>query len=172
MKNWLLANSALAIRLKNAKDKLYYRASKNQLPDEWKVFAAQPGPATGAAWEVTGALLARLKRSTDAIGSQMLVFYIPEKIEVYEDCWQDFLETYSLDAHAVDKKLPRNNLQFICNELQIPLLDPTDDFIRFAREKPDRRLYFEQDWHWSAAGNQLVGQLLNEAIYCDGHIFF
>ncbi len=172
VKAWLMANSELVKRLKNAKDKLYYKTSENQLPDEWKVFRAQASPEIEEAWKITSALLARLKRSNEAVGSQLLVFYIPEKIEVYEDSWQGFLETYSLDAMAVDKKLPRNNLQFICNDLQIPLLDPTDFFVQYAKEHPDRRLYFQNDWHWNVEGNRLVGKLLNEAIYCDGYIFF
>lgn len=165
-KLWLLQNSLIIKRLKNLKDHLKYASGDQSVPDEWKVYQAPESAEMARAWQVTAALLGRLKNETKAAGSGLLVFYIPEKIEVHPEDWKKFIETYSLDVQYFDQDLPRRRLNAICDSLQIPLLDPTPAFTEMARADTTARFYFEKDWHWNVAGNKLAGGLLSDWFIC------
>lgn len=161
-KDWLLENSELVRRLKNLRDNARYAADEQAVPDEWRIYQKDKTPEMEAAWQVTAAILERLRQRAAAAGSSLAIFYVVEKIEVYDSEWQSFLTTYSLDASKFDPAQPRQRLAAICNSLQIPLIDATNAF----KEKSSAPLYFKHDWHWNVAGNQVVGEVL--ASFFDG----
>lgn len=166
IKGWLLQNSLIVKRLKNLKDNLKYASGEQAVPDEWRIYKTETSPEMASAWQVTAALLHRLDRQAKAAGSGLLVFYIPEKIEVYPAEWEKFLSTYSLDKQFFDPDGPRRKLAAICDSLEISLLDPTPVFVEMAKADTSARFYYEKDWHWNAAGNKLVGALLSDRFQC------
>lgn len=166
VKDWLLQNSLIVRRIKNAKDQLKYASNQQIVPDEWKIYQSELSPEMAVTWQTTAALLQRLHQQTQAADSELLVFYIPEKVEVYPADWLAFLSTYSLDEQFFDKENPRRRLTAICDSLQIPLLDPAAAFVKMARADASKYLYYENDWHWNAAGNRLAGVLLSDWFEC------
>lgn len=164
-KDWLLRNSELVRRLKNLRDNARYAASKGQaVPDEWRIYQKENSPEMAAAWQMTAAILQRLRQKTVAAGSQLAIFYIPEKTEVYDNEWQQFLETYTLDASKFDPAAPRHHLAVICDSLQITLVDAVPAFIEKANADTETPLYYQKDWHWNVHGNQLAGEILKDFI--------
>jgi lysophospholipase L1-like esterase len=160
-KDWLLRNSELVRRLKNLRDNARYAASNGQaVPDEWRIYQNENTSEMAAAWQVTAGILHRLRQKTAAAGSELAVFYIPEKTEVYDNEWQQFLATYTLDASKFDPSVPRRRLATICDSLQIQLIDAVPTFIEKTRAAPDTPLYYQKDWHWNVYGNQLAGEIL------------
>ncbi|MCF8246306.1 MAG: hypothetical protein K9J37_16180 [Saprospiraceae bacterium] len=159
-KDWLLENSELGRRLKNIRDNIRYAADEQSVPDEWRIYQKEKTPEMEAAWQVTAALLDRLRQKTAVAGSALTVFYIPEKTEVYVADWQDFLKTYSLEPGQFDPAVPRQRLQAICDSLQITLIDPTSVFVEKAATNPAVPRYFKHDWHWNAHGHHLAGEIL------------
>lgn len=157
-KDWLLENSELVQRFKNVRDNARYAASGQTVPGEWRIFQKAKTPEMEAAWLVTAKLLDRLRQKTEAAGSGLTVFYIPEKIEVYEADWQDFLKTYSLKPTVFEPSAARSRLKEICDSLGIRLIDPTPIFIEKSKTSPP--LYFKHDWHWNEHGHQLTGEIL------------
>ncbi len=157
-KDWLLEKSELVQRLKNVRDNARYASSGQAVPDEWRIYQKEKTPEMEAAWQVTAGLLERLQQKTVAAGSSLTVFYIPEKIEVYDADWQELLKTYSLEEGKFEPSIARNRLQEICDSLKIRLIDPTKFFIEKSKSSPP--LYFKQDWHWNEHGHQLVGEIL------------
>lgn len=157
-KDWLLENSELVKRLKNLRDNARYAASGQAVPDEWRIYQKEETPEMEAAWQVTARLLERLRQKTAAVGSGLTVFYIPEKIEVYDADWQAFLKTYSLKDGKFEAVVARSRLQTICDSLGIQLLDPTPVFIERSKSGPP--LYFRHDWHWNEHGHALAGEIL------------
>ncbi len=158
VKDWLLRNSELVRRLKNLRDRA--GADGQSVPDEWRIYQKNDSPEMAAAWQVTAGILHRLRQKTAAAGSGLAIFYIPEKTEVYEADWQDFLKNYALSAANFDAEMPRKHLSAICDSLQIPLIDAVPNFIERAKAEPMKPLYFKQDWHWNMHGNQLAGEIL------------
>lgn len=160
IKDWLLENSELVRRLKNLRDNAYYAANDMAVPDEWRLYEKNNTPEVEASWEITAALLHQFQQKAAASGSSFAVFYIPEKIEVYDADWQEFLATYTLDESKFDAAQPRERLQAICDSLQIAMIDPTPIFLEKAAANPAEPLYFKHDWHWNKHGHQLAGQVL------------
>ncbi len=159
-KDWLLENSELVRRLKNLRDNAYYAANDMAVPDEWRLYQKEKTPEVEASWGITAALLKQFRQKTAASGSSFVVFYIPEKIEVYDYDWQKFLTTYTLDESNFDAAQPRKRLQAICDSLQIAFIDPTPIFLEKAAANPTEPLYFKHDWHWNKFGHHLAGQVL------------
>jgi len=74
---------SLAISLKITE--LPYSAEEGLIPEEYGIFRETYSPEVLAAWEVTEALLKKLKEETDADASELLIFYVPQKAVVYTD---------------------------------------------------------------------------------------
>ncbi len=168
-KDWLLRNSELVRRGKNLRDNARYVASKGQaVPDEWRIYQKENTYEMAAAWQVTAGILQRLRQKTAAAGSELAVFYIPEKTEVYDIEWQQFLATYTLDANKFDPAAPRQRLATICDSLQIPLIDAAPIFMEKAKAAPATLLYYQKDWHWNVHGNLLAGEVLADYFEKEG----
>ena len=120
----------------------------------------------GRAWDITAKILERLRQKTEAAGSGLLVFYINEKVEIYNREWELFLETYKLDGESFSPEIPRQRLAGICADLDLPFFDPTEKFMAAAEADTSRKLYFELDWHWNKYGHALVGEILTEEVGC------
>jgi hypothetical protein len=156
--------------MKNLKDKVKYAADGQTVPEEFRIYNTSNPAGMTNAWQITAALLDRLKRKASAAGTSFFVFYIPEKIEVYPDAWKQFLTTYSLDEQYFDPALPRHKLQSICDSLNIRLLDPTPVFVDAAKADTVASFYFKHDWHWNTEGNHLVGKILADSVGCANYI--
>jgi len=166
IKEWGLQHSRLVSGIKNLKDQVKYSGDGQTVPEEFRIYKTSNPAEMSESWQITAALLDRLQRNASAAGSSFLVFYIPEKIEVYPDSWKQFLTTYSLDEQYFDPALPRRKLQSICDSLKIHLLDPTPVFVNAAKADSSARFYFKHDWHWNAGGNQLAGKILADSVEC------
>jgi GDSL-like lipase/acylhydrolase family protein len=166
VKEWMLQHSHLVSGIKNLKDKVNYARDDQTVPEEFRIYKTSNPAEMAKSWQVTAALLDRMHRKASAAGSNFLVFYIPEKIEVFPDAWQQFLTTYSLDEQYFDHALPRRKLQSICDSLKIHLLDPAPVFVDAAKADPAANFYFKHDWHWNTGGNQLAGKILADSVGC------
>lgn len=162
-KDYLLQHSILVQRLRNLRDALAPR--DRQLPVEWRVYQ-NDAPGMAPAWQLTAALLDRLRQKTAEAGSRLLVFYIPEKIEIHPEAWQAFVRDYPAAPALCDPSLPRRRLSSICDSLDIALLDPTSVFAEKTTKSPGARFYFQHDWHWNPAGNRVVGEALAAYFQC------
>lgn len=165
-KTWGLENSEFLRSLKRAKDKLKYASAENAVPDEWLVFRKDDLPEVEKSWEVTAALLRRLRQKTEAAGSKLLVFYIPEKTEIHPRARERFFSEYSLNPDFFDLGKPARKLSGTCDSLHIPLIDPTREFIARAKADSSQYFYFEKDWHWNQAGHAVVGEVLGRYLGC------
>lgn len=164
-KRWGLENLQLLKYAKRVKDNMQYSGTQS-VPIEWEIYREKEMPEMTQAWEVTEKLLFRLREKTSAIESELLVFYISEKVETYEKEWQRLLETYSVNGEDFSPEIPRKKLAKICERQNVPFFDPTVSFMAAAQADTSRSLYFDLDWHWNKHGHALVGKLLAEKINC------
>jgi hypothetical protein len=58
------------------------------LPPFSPLYRRPETPEVRSAWDVTGALLARMKQEADQHGSHFLVFDIPRREDVYREEWE------------------------------------------------------------------------------------
>jgi len=165
IKLWSMENIQLVKYAKRVKDNLKYSGGKS-VPVEWEIYRKKEIPEMTQAWEMTEKLLARLSQKTSEAGSELLVFYINEKVEIYDREWQRLLETYSITDEDFSPEIPRKKIAEICGQQNVPFFDPTVSFMSAAKADTSRSLYFDLDWHWNKYGHALVGELLAEEIGC------
>ncbi len=124
------------------------------VPRELQVYRRSEPAEIGKAWQLTEALLNRLREAT---GNRLAVFYVPTVAAVYDDSWRQTRELYGMDD-GWDIHLAESRLAEICLRLAIPMLSPTWQFREQARR--GKSLYFLEDGHWNGAGHRLAAEVL------------
>ena len=137
------------------------------VPKEYGVYRRLDTPEVEAAWQLTAALLAKLEQETSAIGSELLVFYVPMVAVVYASEWDRMRRNYGLDDEDWNIERVERQLSELSERLGIELLDPLESMRANAPAQGGEHLYFELDRHWNRVGHRWVGQML--ADYVEAH---
>ena len=107
-------------------------------------------------WEMTEALLGRLKeRVEDGVGS-LVIFYVPVRGEVYNGKREVVSNTSRIES----------NLGIVADRNGIDFIPSIALFRAEARilAGQDKFLYWKKDPHWTAEGNHLTGLIIAEHI--------
>jgi GDSL-like Lipase/Acylhydrolase family len=136
------------------------------IPNEFRVYERHENSEVSQAWRLTEALLAKLKEETALIGSQLLIFYIPMRANVYLEEWQRMKTRYGIgDADWTIEQIS-NRLIEICRRHSLDCIDPVAAFREEAGKLQvmGKRLYFTHDGHWTAAGHKFAAEMLGHYI--------
>ena len=136
-----------------------------EVPGEWMPWRKQPTPELEKAWNLTEALLVRLRDEVEADGSRFAVFYIPSRPAIYPADWKRTKRAYAMDddwGPAQDAV----SLAALCKRRKITCILPLDEFRARAREleESQQALYFQDDAHWTPQGHRLAGQLIADYV--------
>jgi hypothetical protein len=137
---WLRRHSALYVLLR--------RALLDTAPDLLARDDEDPYPdyaARASAWQLTAALLERLRDAVHARGAELVLTIVPERWHL-----------------AVDR--PREHQIAVlqaCERLAVPALDLTPILIASDATR-GRSAYYPGDGHWNPAGHRLAAQALSE----------
>jgi lysophospholipase L1-like esterase len=136
------------------------------IPDEFRVYERHENSEVSQAWRLTEALLAKLKEETTLIGSQLLIFYIPKRANVYLEEWQRMKTRYGIGDADWTLEQVRNRLIEICRRQSLDCIDPVAAFREEAGKLQvmGKRLYFTHDGHWTAAGHKFAAEMLGHYI--------
>ncbi|MBN2208701.1 MAG: SGNH/GDSL hydrolase family protein [Candidatus Coatesbacteria bacterium] len=123
-------------------------------------------PEVQPAWDVTEALLCRLRDDVERSAGKLIVFYVPTRESI---CGTSGDEAKPLEAATDagwDIEKVAKDLASVCERQSIPLISPTEEFRTKAAELKERgaRLYNVLDAHWTEKGHELAGQILSEYI--------
>src|SRR5919198_625695 len=136
------------------------------IPKEFRVYQREPPTDVADAWKITEALLVRLKEESTAIGSELLIFYVPMRASIYLNEWERMKKQYGIsDDHWAIEQI-RNDLMAICQRNHLDCIDPVEAFRAEAGrlQTEEKRLYFTWDGHWTAYGHAFVGELIAQYI--------
>jgi len=123
------------------------------VPLEMQVYDRQPPEPVAQAWLQTEHLLALLQREVTAHGAQLVVAYVPSKMEVSRRDWELTRRRYRIDESFWDRGLVARRLQAAGQRLGVPVLDLTDGM--WAEHG---RAYFAQGGHWNARGHAVAAE--------------
>ena len=123
------------------------------VPLEMQVYDRQPPEPVVQAWLQTEHLLALLQREVTAHGAQLVVAYVPSKMEVSRRDWELTRRRYRIDESFWDRGLVARRLQTAGQRLGVPVLDLTDGM--WAEHG---RAYFAQGGHWNARGHAVAAE--------------
>lgn len=128
---------------------------------EFSIFKTDAPPEALQAWQITRALVERMRDDANAAGADFLVFVIPIRSRIYTQD-NDVRANAAAGNAEIDLDAPVRQFQDLCATEAIPYIDPTATFVQTANRFAGRgeRLYYRYDWHWNANGHQLAGEIL------------
>ena len=147
-------------------EKVVAAPGDTRLRDEFRIWKTPYDADIHRAWEITKKLLGELNREVEAVGSRLLVFYIPNKASVYDEMWRATKRKYGLYDENWNIEQPRIELESFLERNGIGFLDLTPSFRREADVlgRDGKMLYFESDAHWNVYGHQLAGEVVADFI--------
>jgi hypothetical protein len=103
-------------------------------------------------WEMTEALMKKIKESCDANESHLLLFFVPVKRDIY-------------GRTGVIENKPSgvsSNLRVLASRLKIDLIDTLPMYRDRAEQiaKQKQRSYWVRDSHWTPQGHHLAGEII------------
>ena len=121
-------------------------------------------PAWENAWEVTKALLLAIRDEAARMQAGFLVVLINYDVLVYDDLWQEALETYPFMAE-VDWDLGKANrlINEFCEANRISSLDLLAQF-REEAARTGEPLHIPVEGHWNRRGHRLASELVYKKI--------
>ncbi len=118
-----------------------------------------PSEETSKAWKVTEDYLYKISASANDHKVDILVINVPAKVMLDDHQWQAYLDTCGKNSDTVNWDLASKQLQTICANLQIPVLDLTPHFR--ALEEP-LNYYHQHNGHWNEKGHHMVAQWVHD----------
>jgi hypothetical protein len=118
-----------------------------------EVYDREPPESVVQAWLQTEHLLSLLQREAAAHVAQLVVAYVPSKMETSRADWERTRRRYRIDESLWDRGLVARRLEAAGERLGIPVLDLTD-----ALWAEQGRAYFAQGGHWNARGHAVAAQ--------------
>jgi len=127
-------------------------------PMQLKVYKRKPVAEIEDAWERTAAIIEALGREVRAHGAQLVLAYVPSRMEVSERDWDLTRLQYGMDDEHWDRGKVLSRLVQIGQGAGLRVLDLTR---ALRREEGFRRgPYYVYDGHWNALGHRAVAREL------------
>jgi hypothetical protein len=139
------------------------RANHPPIPIPFFVYESPPNAEFTAAWELTEAIIRRLRAEVERRGAVLVVVLVAAPEQVYPAEWQATLAANpEMVRHTWDLDAPNRRLADFLEAEEIPHLDLLPIF-REAAAKPDApRLHLRHDQHWTAEGHQLAAEAIHD----------
>ncbi len=132
-----------------------------EIPADFKVWAVRPDQRTEEAWVLTEAILKKLQERIEDDGGRLVIVYVPPRPAVYPEHWLATRIRYGFNDTDWDIREVAKRLEAICARLRLPLIDPSEDLIRAAREPGGgKRMYFAMDSHWTREAHAVVADVI------------
>lgn len=127
-----------------------------------RTFNEQPAENWERAWRVTERLLRAMRGRSEAVGAESLVVYAPSSAEIYPGDWDHLRKRYGPEGVNLSLDYPSQRMREIPARQGLAYLDVSPAFRQAASGGPP--LYFAQDRHWTAAGNDLAARTVAEGL--------
>jgi hypothetical protein len=133
------------------------------LDAEKEIYRTELGDDWPQAWEVTGALLARVQGVADANGVPLLVVLSPSEWQTYDELWPKLVGSGDQARRRYSQAAPNERLTEIAQRHGITLLDLRPTF-RAEVEAGGPPVIFRKDGHWTEHGHELAARAVADAV--------
>lgn len=135
--------------------------SKGKEGNRQKLYVKFYSPNLKKAWAVTLRYLKDIDTLIKEQNGKVLLVYIPERQQVYEEQWKRILHQYELSDKDYDILKPNKTLREFCETENIAFLDLTPGLRRGINTE---ELYFTMDPHLNSKGHELTAKLIYEKL--------
>ncbi len=164
---WLNRNSRLYVWQKELlrNNKIVMADPSNTMrPADW-TFASDPPPEVERAWEITAALIARLKREVEADGARLVLLHVPGSKQICGDVYDAVVARAGEAGASFERDTPDVRARDIAEALELPLLSLTP-VLRAAAPSDsaavrEEWLYYGGTMHWNERANALAAEALH-----------
>ncbi|MBI4180084.1 SGNH/GDSL hydrolase family protein [bacterium] len=141
---------------------------KDKTYRDWNDFSVDPPPDQAALWsesiDVTIRQLADFRDRLAAENRKLLVYFIPSRIQIYDD-WLKQAQTYYTNIHpdVIDLERPNRILSERLTAESVETVDLLPAFREHARSGRTR-LYFKYDGHFTSEGHAEAARVIHEKL--------
>lgn len=135
---------------------------------ELRVYESSPEPELEPAWTTTAGVLTALRREVEQDGAQLVVVYVPSRLEVHDDAWAGSLRAY-LGSERWSRQAVVARLRRLAQRGGYGLIDLTPA-LRQVDRGWGQRPYFITDGHWTALGHRTAASAVHEALVAQGYL--
>jgi hypothetical protein len=144
------------------------RAGHPTTPVHFYVYQSPPDEQFEAAWQLTEAIIERLRDEVEQRGARLVVVIIGAPEQVYREQWEQMLAANpALQALTLDVEAPNKRLAAFLSEEKIPHLDLLPIFRQAAVQPDTPPLHFLHDGHWTPAGHRLAAQAIHDFLQAE-----
>lgn len=147
------------------------RVTHPNTPVPFYVYRDPPDAEWEAAWNLTEALIRRLRQEIEEDGGQLAVVIIAAPEQVYPERWeQTVAASESLQQGNWDLDLPNKRLAGFLDGEGIPYVDLLPHFRKAAAQPNAPALHLRHDGHWTAAGHALAAGVIHQFLVDSGFV--
>jgi hypothetical protein len=130
-------------------------------PAELSIFEIGTHPQKEAHWKITDEALLKIKELADHNGISLFIVFIPDRYQVDDAYWSQWVKKYSLDEVVYDRLEPNRHMKAFSERHDIPFVDPTFKMIKTQKTMPT---YWRIDNHLNPTGHEVIADSLFEFI--------
>ena len=127
----------------------------------------EPGDETRVGWPAARAALDTLTASVERAGAALVLACLPPAVQVDSTYWWIRHAGFHLDERVVTDSPLQDSLAAFGRARDIAFIDALPRLRAAHRARPDEHLYFEQDGHWTPAGNAIAAEIIAQALAAD-----
>ena len=165
LKNFLAKHSAIygsLIKLRQVPqiNRFFYRYKLvNPVPpSELAIFKIGENPQAMDHWGVTEKMILDLRREVESDGSEFWLVSIPDRYQIENDYWQQWVAKYNLNVKDFDLTLPNRHLAEFAQRNGINFLDTTESLMN-AQNK-GQSIYWKIDAHLNPLGHKVIADFV------------
>ncbi len=131
-----------------------------------KLFTVPSPPDIALGWELTDRLLAAIRDTSKAAGSQMAVVLLPLRYQLADTTFASFAKHAEMPPGRMSMYQPQTMIRRMADSLQVPVVDLLPAFQQWtaANKAP---LYLNWDGHWNDAGHRLAADVVVQDLVAD-----
>jgi hypothetical protein len=145
------------------------RAQESVVPPldaEREVYLNEVGDDWRQAWEITEALLDRVRATADDAGAPLLVVLAPSEWQTYDDLWPKLVGTGSQAQRRYSPAAPNERLVEIARRRDLHLLD-LGPLFRAEAAGGGTPVIFRKDGHWTEHGHAVAARAVAAQLIAD-----
>ncbi len=134
---------------------------RSYAPIDWQVYLHDPSPEFETAWQVTEALLVKLRDEVHAAHASFYVALLPGMEAIDPNGFRASFNRYpGIEQYHFDLDWPRQRLLSFLARQKIPTIDLVPVFQAELKKTSVFDLYFKFDRHFSVYGHRLAGEAI------------